>query len=396
MPLVSIIVACFNAENCIKKTLGSLIKQSHQNIEIILVDDASMVLLETRLTPEFRKDDRIKIFRHEINQGLSSARNTGLNNAKGDYVLFWDADDYLNHDTVKKLLELAIRNSSQIVRGVLARTDGSKRWVTKRGRSLLKNIAETSFKKSPELTMDFTACGVLYLRSFLENHNLVFEPGLYMQDIVFTTHTLVYADNICMSDYIVGDYFQSPNSTSRLRTQKRFNSLFIVYEKLEELCHTKKIPASQRQGLLASFINAGVNTFLLWKLEAHQAEIDDLDRLSKLLAGVGEGAINQYCMDMLDEPSYLRLHATRLGNYELAASTKNLSSISLENLAALPNKNSTEKTSRATVFLQNLRDKRENSLNNSRLLLRRDEDNSLYSFDQMKGFLVRMKSSLFS
>lgn len=396
MPLVSIIVPCFNAEKCINKTLGSLVVQSHKNIEIILVDDASKVLLETQLAPEFKKDDRIKRLRHEVNRGLSSARNTGLSSAKGDYVLFWDADDYLNHDTIKILVELAIQNSSQIVRGVLARTDGNKRWVTKRGRRLLKNITKTNFQKSPELTMDFTSCGILYSRSFLGKYNLVFEPNLYMQDIVFTSYALICADNICMSDHVVGDYLQSPNSASQLRTQERFNSLFIVYEKLEELCKTEKVSIPQRQTLLASFINAGVNTFLLWKLEAHETEIDDLNRLSKLLASIGEKAINQYCMDMFDELSYLRLHATRIGNYKLAALTNTLSSISPENLTALSNENLHEKTSHAAEFLQHLRDQRDGSLNNSRLILKGDGDNNSYSFSRIKSFLVRLKSSLFS
>ena len=369
MALVSIIVPCFNVADHIHTTLGSLTGQSYSNLEIILVDDGNAIPLKNLIGDELEKDDRINVIRHTENRGLSNSRNTGLMQSKGDYVLFWDADDYLYTDTIKTLLELAEENNSEIVRGVLARTDGTKRWITKRGRHLLKNVASTDFNQSPELTMDFTSCGILFSKSFLQIHKIGFESNLYMQDILFSSKTLAYAKRICMTDCVVGDYVQSPQSASNLRTEKRFNSLFTLYDKLNELFENKRLSTDERNTILASFINAGVNTFLLWKLEKFEDNNSDLERLSNLLGKVGESTIDQYCLEMLDEPSYLRLHATRLKNYRLAKSASGIEHISDESLHELYDCMKPEVGNNALSFLRQLRGEKKTSTTNSRLLL---------------------------
>jgi len=369
MSLVSIIVPCFNVADHIHRTLGSLTGQSYTKLEIILVDDGNAVSLEDLIADQIATDKRIKIVRHAKNLGLSNSRNTGLKQAKGEYILFWDADDYLNPDTVKTLLELAEKNNSEIVRGVLARTDGIKRWITKRGRHLLKNAVNTHFKNSPELTMDFTSCGVLFSKSFLQNYKLDFEPNLYMQDILFSSKALLHAEKICMTDHIVGDYLQSPQSASNLRTEKRFNSLFTLYEKLQELFEVEDISMDERNTIFASFINAGVNTFLLWKLEELEDSKNDLSRLSNLLSEIDIDAINQYCLEMLDEPSYLRLHAIRLKKYRLAQSASGIEQISDDSLHELYDRVRSESVNDVVAFLSRLRSEKRTSAINSRLLL---------------------------
>lgn len=392
MSLVSIIIPCFNAENYIEKTLHSIIAQTYQNLEIILIDDGSSEPLAEHLAEPYKLDERIRIITHKENQGLSNTRNTGLKNAKGEYVFFWDADDVLDYKTIETLLALAQENNSDLVRGVLARSDGHERWVTKRGRKLLKNKSKTDFSNSPELIMDFTSCGVLFSRSFLKHHNLAFEPNLYMQDILFTSRSLIYAKNICMTDCIVGDYIQSPQSASRLRTEKRFNSLFELHEKLEDEFAKHAVSNEQRNSILAGFINAGVNTFLLWKLEAHETELEDLDRLSTLLKKSGSDAINQYCMDMLDEPSYLRLHAVRLQNYPLAAKASSLTIISEKDLNDLLGAENTQAKNGADEFLSNLREARSQSSSNGRLVLKGNDASSSRVLNLIRKILSHFKS----
>lgn len=377
MSLVSIIVPCFDVADYINDTLKSLTSQRYQNIEIILIDDGNSIELESCISPDIKPDKRIKIIRHAANQGLSNARNTGLINASGDYILFWDADDYLNHDTVEILLAKTQKNPPQVVRGVLARKDQKQRWITKRGRRLLKNIDQTNFVKSPELAMDFTSCGILFEKKFLDEYEICFEPDLYMQDILFMSKVLLLANSISMTDHIVGDYIQSPTSASRLRSEKRFEALFILYEKLEHLFKKQNLKGGQRDVLLAGFINSGVNTFLLWKLEDYENEQSDLERLSLLLNHIGENAINQYCLDMYDEPSYLRLHATRLENYKLAALASSISTISPDHLDELFKDEGVQAITSSTAFLNQLRKSRASSETNSRLVLESTKPSSL-------------------
>lgn len=110
---VSIIVPVYNVEKYISQCIESIINQTHKNLEIILVDDGSTDN-SGKIADEYAlKDNRIKVI-HKKNAGVSSARNTGIDNATGEYVCFADADDYLMTDYVEYLLELIVKHNADI------------------------------------------------------------------------------------------------------------------------------------------------------------------------------------------------------------------------------------------------------------------------------------------
>lgn len=110
---VSIIVPIYNVEKYLKQCIESIIKQKHDNLEIILVDDGS-IDNSGKIADEYAiKDNRIKVI-HKENAGVSSARNTGIDVATGEYVCFSDADDYLMEDYVEYLLNLITKNNADI------------------------------------------------------------------------------------------------------------------------------------------------------------------------------------------------------------------------------------------------------------------------------------------
>ena len=92
--LISIIIPVYKVENCVAKCLDSVISQTYQNWELILVDDGSPDNSGLICDKYARKDDRIKVF-HVVNAGPSNARNYGLDNATGSYVCFIDSDDWV-------------------------------------------------------------------------------------------------------------------------------------------------------------------------------------------------------------------------------------------------------------------------------------------------------------
>lgn len=102
--LVSVIVPVYNVENYLDRCVKSILEQTYQNLEIILIDDGSTD--ESGLICDKYKaiDDRIKVY-HKSNAGQSCARNDGLDAATGQYILFVDADDYIAAEMVSKLLE---------------------------------------------------------------------------------------------------------------------------------------------------------------------------------------------------------------------------------------------------------------------------------------------------
>ena len=91
--LVSVIIPCYNSSLTIQRAITSVLVQTYHNIELVIVDDASVDFeMLSEIVIKFN-DNRIKLFRHEINKNGSAARNTGIINAKGDYIAFLDSDD---------------------------------------------------------------------------------------------------------------------------------------------------------------------------------------------------------------------------------------------------------------------------------------------------------------
>lgn len=114
MEKVSIVVPVYNVEDYLKYCVDSLINQSYKNIEIILVDDGSTDN-SGRICDEYaQEDDRVRVF-HIENGGLSNARNTGVNVASAEWVIFIDSDDYYDRRTVEYLVQLQKKYAVNLV-----------------------------------------------------------------------------------------------------------------------------------------------------------------------------------------------------------------------------------------------------------------------------------------
>lgn len=111
--LISIIIPVYNSEKYLAKALKSAQNQSYANIEIILVDDGSIDESPAICDMFAKQDERIKVI-HQENQGPSAARNRGIEEAKGEYITFFDNDDLLHEDFVKILYNLCVENECDI------------------------------------------------------------------------------------------------------------------------------------------------------------------------------------------------------------------------------------------------------------------------------------------
>ena len=111
--LISVIVPVYNVEKYIKKTLESLLNQTYENIEIVLVDDGSTDSSSQICDEYAKKDNRIKVI-HKENGGVSSARNKGIETARGDYVFYLDSDDTIDEKCLKILKEALERTESDV------------------------------------------------------------------------------------------------------------------------------------------------------------------------------------------------------------------------------------------------------------------------------------------
>ena len=111
---VSIIIPIYNAEKYLKNCIDSVLMQTYENIEIILINDGSNDYSENICKSYLPKYKNIKYF-YQQNKGVSIARNNGIKNASGDFIYFLDADDTIDNDFVKSSVEVANENNSDIV-----------------------------------------------------------------------------------------------------------------------------------------------------------------------------------------------------------------------------------------------------------------------------------------
>lgn len=112
--LVSLVLPIYNVEKYLERCMKSIINQTYQNLEIILVDDGSTDSCP-ELCDEWEKRDSRVVVIHKTNAGLGMARNTGIDVATGKYIYFIDSDDFIEQDTIKQLVEIAEKNCADVV-----------------------------------------------------------------------------------------------------------------------------------------------------------------------------------------------------------------------------------------------------------------------------------------
>lgn len=114
MEKVTIVVPVYNTEKYLDECIRSIVNQTYENIEIILVDDGSKDKSPQICDKWAYKDNRIRVI-HKVNEGAGIARNTGISNASGKYICFFDSDDYIEPYTIEKSLNALLENNADIV-----------------------------------------------------------------------------------------------------------------------------------------------------------------------------------------------------------------------------------------------------------------------------------------
>jgi glycosyltransferase involved in cell wall biosynthesis len=112
IPLVSIIIPCYNYGLYLEEAINSALKQTYRNIEIIVVNDASTDLLTIEKLEQLKDLPNIKIIHHNENKGISATRNTAIKASAGKYILPLDADDALDPETVDKTVDVLEHNAN--------------------------------------------------------------------------------------------------------------------------------------------------------------------------------------------------------------------------------------------------------------------------------------------
>lgn len=209
-PLVSIIIPVYNVEPYIRRCVYSVINQTYNNLEIILVNDGSNDN-SPQICDELAKIDKRIIVIHKKNGGLSDARNAGLDICRGEFISFIDSDDWVNENFIKTLLSQALKLNADIIIGENIRTDGIIPVFTQAPQTKLYSAKEALLHLFSQNHVAFViSCGKLYKRNLFSS--LRFPIGKYHED-EFTTYILFYkSKKIVYTTEILYYYYQRAGS----------------------------------------------------------------------------------------------------------------------------------------------------------------------------------------
>ncbi len=243
MPKVSIIVPVYNVEKYIDRCISSLLKQTLEDLELIIVNDGSTDSSKKIIEKYLKKyPSKIKYFEKE-NGGLSSARNFGLKYATGEYVGFLDSDDYVEKDMYKVMYDKAKNENSDLIECDFLweyYIDEKIINVKKDKRKKYKNKKELI--KKPRVIV----WNKLIKKNIIINNNIKFPEGLIYEDIEFFYKLLPYIKKISYVEYFFVHYVQRENSISNLYTKnvgdifQILNNIIKYYKKINKYEKYKK------------------------------------------------------------------------------------------------------------------------------------------------------------
>lgn len=209
---ISIIVPVYNMENYLCRCVDSILAQTYQDIEVILVDDGSKDSSPSICDRYAEMDSRVKVI-HKPNGGLSSARNAGLDAATGEYIGFVDSDDFVAPKMYEKLIE-ALKTEGEIANVMYVRVD--ENGVTSPSRvphTKDEIIPALDFLKELMLHIgDVSVCSKLFHRSLFTD--LRFQEGKLNEDLLFIMEAMARTKQVRFIGFVGYFYFSRSGSTS--------------------------------------------------------------------------------------------------------------------------------------------------------------------------------------
>lgn len=232
-PLLSVIVPMYNAGKSFQAFIESVLAQTLQSIEIIIVNDGSTdesALMAHRYADRY---EHVQVIDQQ-NGGVSRARNAGLAVARGKYVTFPDADDTLYPDMYSKLVAMAEKDSLDVAQCNAERVF----WGSGKAKTLIPTarLQSTSVLSGAEWLSKALATNRylhvvwlgIYRRSLITELNLLFEPALHHQDIPWTTELMLNARRVRYTDEVMYCYYVHDQSISN---QKRTGQANVAYQR---------------------------------------------------------------------------------------------------------------------------------------------------------------------
>lgn len=276
--LVSVCVPIYEVEAYIKKCCYSLFSQTYENIEYVFVNDCtkdnSIKLLFEVLHDFPKRTGQVVIIKHSHNLGLAAARNTAVKNAKGDFLLHVDSDDYIDEDYIEKLVEKQLSTDADIVSGGCVAEYGT--YIEKWPDLSLSNKEEVVIRLiSKEIHNNIW--GRLIRKSLYTSNNIYVKEGVNNSEDYQVIPKLFYVASII--SYVSSSYYhynkQNRSSYTQKRSLENDMQLLISFDILNDYFKSKG-------NIYQDALNIGEIKIISWGLR-HLNKIDKVNKYFKIL-----------------------------------------------------------------------------------------------------------------
>ena len=245
--MISIVIPVYNAEDYLRKSIESILRQTYPVWELILIDNGSEDD-SFRICQEYaKKDERIQVLHQYQNKGVSAARNLGLEKVTGDYVTFLDADDWVAADYLEQLIKAAKGTQADMLVCQYKKvydTDRENQEETAIEKTQEKQVFETRVYGQEDyvgqcLVNGYTHCwGVLYKLSLLDG--IRFPAKITIgEDVLFLIDAVLQAEKIVVTEYDGYRYYINENGAMKRRFTPSYMDQILCWQKAKEKLQEK-------------------------------------------------------------------------------------------------------------------------------------------------------------
>jgi len=292
---VSIVVPAYNAQESILKTIQSLLSQTLQELEVVVVNDGSTDKTKEIIENIAKTDSRVVLINKE-NEGPSIAREVGISKAKGEFIYFLDSDDYLEKNALLDMYMLAKKRSADIVVAPFYENNNGNLRFCQAIESNKEEFSSIEFIHAILQERAYWALwNKLYARELFDTIYIPKELN-YGEDLLIVVQLFLNAKKVSLLNKAYLHYIYSPLGLSKAKVSTKMYQMFIVYDKLEQIFKEKGLYEKFKEDLNFAR-NKLVTSFLIqkpyWKdksykmgfqktLEYLQSSFNIDKRLSKL------------------------------------------------------------------------------------------------------------------
>mgnify|MGYP000403066806 FL=1 len=244
MPKASVIVPVYKVEEYLEKCVQSILAQTERDFELILVDDGSPDRCGALCDSLAQTDPRVRVI-HQENQGLGGARNTGIREARGDWLLLVDSDDWIEPKILEKAMEAGLREEADLVTFAFRTVDEQGRELGVFREDMPKERGITLQEHKEALLTAPCAWNKLYRRSFFQGTGLAYPPRVWYEDLRTSPKLMAKAGRMVFLDEVGYNYLQRQGSIMNSANLERNREILDSFDDL--------LPWFRKEGLFEAY-----------------------------------------------------------------------------------------------------------------------------------------------